>query len=87
MRAVAFPARNPQSELDHSSAARHSAIRRRADQARAAHLMAKRGLNAAEIALRLGTTERNVIRLKNTDVEPCPTTTFHGSARTAKPSN
>jgi DNA-binding Xre family transcriptional regulator len=49
--------------------------------------MAKRGLNAAEVALRLGTTERNVIRLKNTDVEPCPTTTFHGSARTAKPSN
>ena len=26
--------------------------------------MAKRGLNGAEIALRLGTTERNVIRLK-----------------------
>jgi uncharacterized membrane protein len=44
----------------------------RADRARAAHLMAKRGLNDAEIALRLGTTERYVIRLKNTDVEPLP---------------
>jgi hypothetical protein len=34
--------------------------------------MAKRGLNDAEIALQLGTTERYVIRLKNTDVEPLP---------------
>ena len=34
--------------------------------------MAKRGLNDAEIALRLGTTERYVIRLKSTDVEPLP---------------
>ena len=34
--------------------------------------MAKRGLNDAEIALRLGTTERYVIHLKNTDVEPLP---------------
>jgi hypothetical protein len=44
----------------------------RADRARAAQLIAKRGLNDAEIALRLGTTERYVIRLKNTDVEPRP---------------
>ena len=43
-----------------------------ADRARAAHLMANRGLNDAKIALRLGTTERYVIRLKNTDVEPLP---------------
>jgi hypothetical protein len=43
-----------------------------ADRARAAQLTAKRGLNDAEIALRLGTTERYVIRLKNTDVEPLP---------------
>jgi hypothetical protein len=34
--------------------------------------MAKRGLNDAEIALGLGTTERYAIRLKNTDVEPLP---------------
>jgi hypothetical protein len=32
--------------------------------------MAKRGLNDAEIAIGLGTTERYAIRLKNTDVEP-----------------
>ena len=44
----------------------------RADRARAAQLMAKSGLDDAEIALRLGTTEHYVIRLKNTDVEPLP---------------
>jgi hypothetical protein len=44
----------------------------RADRAQAAQLMAKRGLKYAGIALRLGTTERCVIRLKNTDVEPLP---------------
>jgi hypothetical protein len=49
--------------------------------------MAKRGLNDAEIALRPGTTERYVIRLKNTDVGPLPDYDFDGSARTTKPSN
>jgi hypothetical protein len=38
--------------------------------------MAKRGFNDAEIALRLGATERYVIRLKNTDVEPLPDYAF-----------
>lgn len=50
-----------------------------ADRARAAQLTAKRGLNDAEIALRLGTTEHHVIRLKNTDLESLPDSDFSRS--------
>jgi hypothetical protein len=55
--------------------------------ARIAQLTAKRGLNDVEIALPLGAIERYAIRLKNTDVDLCPTTTSHDSARMTKLSN
>lgn len=43
-----------------------------ADRARAAQIMADRGMNDTEIADRIGCTDRSAFRLRRADIEPLP---------------
>lgn len=43
-----------------------------ADKVRAVQILYERGYNASQIAMRLNTTDRNVLRMRRTEVSPMP---------------